>query len=78
MIGECGVKPDEFWKLTEAETMAIATGKTFLQNYESANFRNVFYAMIRLWSKEKKPAEKLWPLDIDNFGSSMDIKDRYE
>ena len=62
--------------MTEAETTAIMAGHQILMSEEAANFRNIFTAIIKTNSKEKKMAEQMWPLPTDHKPSSMTFKDR--
>lgn len=67
MIGECGVKPDEYWKLTDAETSAIITGHQRINCETAANFRNLYSLTYNLNAKKgkQKSSEQLWPLPTD-------------
>lgn len=65
VIGQCGVKPAEYWQLTEAETMAIIAGHQRLESYDAEKFRNIYVAMMR-YMGNKQMATTLWPLPTDN------------
>ena len=64
--------------MTEAETMAIISGHQITMSQQASNFRNVFAAMVRLWSKEKKPIEQLWELPTDYREDDMPLEERFE
>ena len=76
MIGECGVKPSDYWRLTEAETSAIIVGHQNTLVEEAANFRNLYHLIYSVNSKKKKTPQSLWPLPIDKKESTIDIEDR--
>ena len=63
-IGQCGIKPDEYWRLTEAETIAIIAGHQRLKSYDSENYRNIYGAMVKHFGA-KQPTKTLWPLPTD-------------
>jgi len=65
-----------FWRLTEAETMGIVTGHIITGSEKAANIRNLYVAMVKLWGKEKRSAEQIWPLPTD-AKREMEIEDRY-
>jgi len=67
-LGELGLMPDEFWKLTSAELNAKMRGYVIARDMESANHRNLFTLMANLHRKKNAAAKEpkdLWPLDID-------------
>lgn len=67
-LGELQLKPDEFWRLTSGELMAIIRGFVVRRDMESANHRNlytVFCNANRVRNTAAKKAKDLWPLDID-------------
>ncbi len=78
-IGELQVKPDEFWRLTNGELMAILRGYVIRGNKESANHRNL-YTLFWNANKSKDTSTKLpkdlWPLDIDYDGSEMSMEEK--
>lgn len=78
-IGQCGIKPAEYWLLTEAETLGIIAGHQRLESYSAENFRNIYGTIVRFMG-EKKDVRTLWPLptDYDNwFGYTAEyIKER--
>lgn len=63
-IGQCGINPAEYWKLTEAETMAIIAGHQRLESYDAEKFRNIWGAIVR-YMGEKGNIKSLWPLPTD-------------
>lgn len=63
-IGQCGVKPAEYWRLSEAETHGIIAGHQRLKSYSAENFRNIYGAIVRFMG-EKKDVRTLWPLPTD-------------
>lgn len=67
VIGECGVKPHEFWALTEAETTAIIIGHQTKMSEQAANIRNLYTLTYNMNAKKgrSKTAKQLWPLPID-------------
>ena len=65
VIGQCGISPEQYNKMTEAETMGIIAGHQIEKSEDAANFRNLFVAMVKLWGKEKRTAEQIWPLPTD-------------
>ena len=66
-IGQCGIKPAEYWLLTEAETIGIIAGHQRLTSYNSENYRNIYGAIIR-YMGEKGSVKKFWPLPTDYDG----------
>lgn len=78
-IGELQIKPDEFWRLTNGELMAILGGYVIRRDKESANHRNL-YTLFWNANKDKNTALKmpkdLWPLDIDYDGSEMSAEEK--
>ena len=69
-VGECGIEPTEFWKLTPAETTVIIQGKSIQRSYESANFRmlyTLYYNSKRRKNDPIKKPEQLWGLLIDDL-----------
>lgn len=67
MIGQCGVKPSEYWQLSEAEVIGIIAGHQRLESYDAEKFRNIYGAVIRAMG-EKGNVKKFWqlPTDYDN------------
>ena len=67
LIGEVGISPDEFWKLTEGETIAKVRGYYFRKDYETDNFRSLYTLTHNLNVKKghQKTKTQLWPLMID-------------
>ena len=80
MIGQCGVKPFEYWQMTEAETIAILNGHEINMCDISANFRNLYHIIYSVNSKKKKTPEQLWPLPSDRIRkkNSMDFETRMD
>mgnify|MGYP001773612543 CR=1 FL=1 len=78
LIGECGVSPNDYWKLTDAEVSAIATGYQIRRSEEAANFRNVYHLLYSVNSKRKKTAKQLWPLPTDNIRTDGKSKLTFE
>ena len=76
-IGQCRIKPSEYWKLTEAETMAIIAGHQRLESYDAEKFRNIFAAMIR-YMGEKGNVKSFWPLPTDYDGEKIVTKEYIE
>ena len=76
-IGQCGIKPAEYWNLTEAETIGIIAGHQRLESYDAEKFRNIYAAMIR-YMGEKGNIKQIWPLptDYDNQVTKEYIDDR--
>ena len=66
-IGQCGIKPDEYWRLSEAETIGIIVGHQKVESYDAEKFRNIYGAIIR-YMGEKGDVKKFWPLPTD-FGT---------
>ena len=66
-IGQCGIKPAEYWRLSEAETLAIIAGHQRLESYDSEKFRNLFEVLVKHFGY-KGDARNLWklPTDYDN------------
>lgn len=56
----------------------MIAGYVIKNSNSSANFRNLYGAIIRLWSKEKRPVEQLWPIPTDFSGKELDMKAIYE
>lgn len=71
VIGECGVKPHEFWALTEAETTAIIIGHQTLMAEQAANIRNLYTLTYNVNTKKgkHKTDKQLWPLPTDQIES---------
>lgn len=63
-IGQCGIKPFEYWKLSEAETIGIIVGHQKLDSYDAEKFRNIYGAIVRFMG-EKQNVKSLWPLITD-------------
>lgn len=63
-IGQCGIKPAEYWQLTEAETLAIIAGHQRLESYDAEKFRNIYGAMIR-YMGAKGDIKSFWPIPTD-------------
>lgn len=78
-IGQCGIKPSEYWRLTEAETIGIIAGHQRLESYDAEKFRNIYGAIVR-YMGEKKDIRTLWPLatDYDGGYTAEYIKERNE
>jgi hypothetical protein len=64
-VGLVQISPDEFWKLTFAETLIKVRGYYLNLSYRSADFRNLFALTYNVNSKNKKTPRQLWPLEID-------------
>jgi hypothetical protein len=77
VIGECGVKPSDYWKMTEAETMALIVGHQTLMCESAANIRNLYTLTYNMNAKKgrQKNAKQLWPLPID-FVEKRPIEER--
>jgi hypothetical protein len=74
-IGEIGLSPAEFWKLTEGETIAKITGHHFRNARRSADFRALYsltYNMNAKRGQQKKP-HQLWNLIIDEHTSGREL-----
>ena len=69
-IGQCGIKPDEFWRLTEAETVGIIVGHQKVESYDAEKFRNIYGAMIR-YMGEKGNVKSFWPLPTDSLNNGV-------
>jgi hypothetical protein len=67
-IGQCGIKPDEYWRLSEAETIGIIAGHQILESYDAEKFRNIYGVMIK-YMGEKGDVKKFWPLPTDGLGA---------
>lgn len=76
-IGQCGVKPAEYWQLTEAETIGIIAGHQRLQSYDAEKFRNVFDAIIK-GNGAKGDVKSFWPLPTDYDGAKAVSKEYLE
>lgn len=63
-IGQCKIKPAEYWKLSEAETIGIIAGHQRLESYDAEKFRNVFDAIIK-GNGAKGNVKQYWPLPTD-------------
>lgn len=76
-IGQCGIKPKDYWQLTEAETIGIIAGHQRLESYDAEKFRNIYAAMIR-YMGEKGNIQSIWPLptDYDNQVTKEYIEER--
>ena len=57
--------------------MGKISGYVYKNSHSSANFRNLYGAMIKLWSKEKRPIEHLWQIPTD-FVNRLDMDAIYE
>ena len=68
-IGQCRIKPDEYWRLSEAETIGIIVGHQKVESYDAEKFRNIYGAIIR-YMGEKGDVKKFWPLPTD-FGLTV-------
>jgi hypothetical protein len=79
-LGELQLKPEEFWKLTNGELMAMVRGFIVHRDLESANHRNI-YTLLANVNRRKNSAAKepkdLWPLDIDHK-ETMSMDERLE
>lgn len=76
-IGQCGIKPAEYWRLSEAETIGIIAGHQRLQSYDAEKFRNIYGAMIR-YMGEKGKVQSFWPLPTDYDGVKTVSKEYLE
>lgn len=76
-IGQCGIKPDEYWRLTEAETIGIIAGHQRLESYDAEKFRNVFDAIIK-GNGAKGDVKTFWPLPTDYDGAKAVTKEYIE
>ena len=77
-IGEIGLSPDEFWKLTSGELSAKIRGLIINRNLESSNHRNLFTLTANLNRKKGAAAKEpkdIWYLDIDH-DDVMDMDSR--
>jgi len=63
-IGQCGIKPDEYWKLSEAETIGIIVGHQKLESYDAEKFRNIYDLMAKHFGV-KGNIKTMWPLPTD-------------
>ena len=63
-IGQCGIKPDEYWKLTEAETIGIIAGHQRQESYDSERLRNI-YGLLASRFGVKGSIKSMWPLPTD-------------
>ena len=80
VIGECGITPNGYWMLTDAETTAIILGHQKLQAENAANIRNLYTLTYNINAKkgQGKSAEKLWPLVIDKQEGKGLTKEKIE
>lgn len=67
LVGEIGLSPAEFWRLTEGETAAKLRGWHFAKAYEADNFRALYTLTYNVNAKKghQKQKEQLWKLIID-------------
>ena len=63
-IGQCGIKPYEYWQLSEAETIGIIVGHQKLESYDAEKFRNIYELLLRI-KGEKGNVKTFWPLPTD-------------
>ena len=68
MIGEVGVLPDAYFKLTRGETIAKANGMHINREYEALNARRIYSILYNVNVKKGKGKREneLWPLLIDD------------
>jgi len=55
----------------------MIAGHVIKNSNASSNFRNLYGAMIKLWSKEKRPIEQLWQIATD-FKDKLTMEEIYE
>jgi|GEM_PF-3830074 len=55
----------------------MIAGYVIKNSNDSSNFRNLYGAMIKLWSKEKRPIEQLWQVPTD-FANRLDMDAIYK
>lgn len=61
------ISPDEFWRLTFAETLIKIRGYYLNNDIRSSEFRRLaLYTRNRPGVKQIQNPEKLWKLEIDN------------
>lgn len=76
-IGQCGIKPDEYWRLSAAETIGIIAGHQRLESYDAEKLRNIYGAMIR-YMGAKGDVRTFWPLPTDYDGEKIVTKEYIE
>lgn len=66
-IGEIGMSPNEFWRLTEGETQAKIRGWHYQRAYDADNFRSLYTLLYNINVKKghQRTKEQIWGLIID-------------
>lgn len=63
----CGVKDDEFWRMTDAQIWGVHYGYEINKEQEASNFRTLLHAYVSANNKKKISAKNLWPLPYLDF-----------
>ena len=79
MIGIVGIDPAVYWRLTPAETAAIANGYNYNNQVQASFHRATFTLTHNIWAGKGKQRKEyqLWPLPlIDRKPDKMKFEDR--
>lgn len=72
-LGEVGISKDEYFRLTQAETMGIVAGFVINRDVRSNDIRSLYTLTHNINAKHTKRPYQLWPLSIDSiYALTMD------